>query len=295
MKKATPTILALSKSEKGTLASCEAIIERGVTSFVEVGKALTQIRDAKLYRATHKTFDAYCKERWEIGRSRAYELIDQAKVTTSLAEAGVNLSAAADISKRDARALKDDPEAVAAIKQMVAGGEAPAAAVKAVVADKKAGRDAEQAANDAHQETARAALPEAVRRGEQAKARNGSLQAAVTGVSEAVLAERDELREENEALKLDIADRDKRLAMFDGMAVQFEKGGFEAVIAGKDEQIRVLRRQVEDESADKATWAKRAEFWKKQAFALGYVSPNSQLEAGLGDARTVDYADLAPF
>lgn len=290
---------ALTKSEKGALASCEAIIERGITSFVEVGKALTQIRDAKLYRATHKTFDAYCKDRWEIGRSRAYELIDQAKVTTTLAEVGVDLSAAADISKRDARVLKDDPEAVAQIKQRVSSGEPAAIVVKAVAADKRAERDNRQAENDALQEQTRAALPGAIRRGEEARARNGSTQAAVAGksqliqgIEEAVLAERDELLEENAALKADIADRDRRLALFDDMAVQFEKGGFEAVIATKDEQIRVLRAQVESESADKAAWVRKAAYWKKQAMALGFAPPDRQ--TAVAADLDVD-TDLAPF
>ena len=115
---------------------------------------------------------------------------------------------------------------------------------------------------------------------------------ATYGVEEAVVAERDELLEENAALKADIEERDRRRALFADMAVQFEKGGFEAVIATKDEQIRVLRRQVETESADKATWAKRAEYWKKQAMALGFAPPDQQTAAAAGlDVDT----DLAPF
>ena len=44
-------------------------------TFIEVGKALLAIRDAKLYRKTHKTFEAYCRDRWEMSRPRAYQLI----------------------------------------------------------------------------------------------------------------------------------------------------------------------------------------------------------------------------
>lgn len=150
-------------------------------------------------------------------------------------------------------------------------------------------RDAEQAQNDAAREQARAALPDHIRRAEEAKARNGSHHAAVTGTMpparpaadehpDAIKAHRDELLEEVAALKADIADRDARLVKFDEMAVQFEKGGFEAVIATKDERIRGLLRQVETESADKVAWKRKADFWKKTAIDLGYVSPNSQIE-----------------
>ncbi|WP_414519060.1 hypothetical protein [Nostoc sp. PCC 9305] len=33
------------------------------SAFVEAGKALTQLRDRKLYRSTHKTFEEYCRVR----------------------------------------------------------------------------------------------------------------------------------------------------------------------------------------------------------------------------------------
>jgi len=168
--------------------------------------------------------------------------------------------------------------------------------VEAERARARAEREAQQAEHDRHQEQTRSALPESIRRAEEAKARNGARDAAVAGGMpedlDVLKAELEELREENAALKIDLVERDQRLLKYDDMAVQFEKGGFEAVIATKDEQIRILRRQVEDESADKATWANRAAFWKKQAFALGYVSPNSEVE----QASRNDTADFeAPF
>jgi SAM-dependent methyltransferase len=53
-----------------SLAECEAAIERGLTTFVEVGQALLTIRDQRLYRETHGDFDTYCRERW--GWTRKY-------------------------------------------------------------------------------------------------------------------------------------------------------------------------------------------------------------------------------
>jgi len=53
----------------------EEIIKRGRTTFLEVGRALLEIRnyrDEILYRDKYGTFEQYCRERWEFGRTYAY-------------------------------------------------------------------------------------------------------------------------------------------------------------------------------------------------------------------------------
>jgi hypothetical protein len=58
-------------TEVGTqrLAELERVIERGLQSFVEVGKALADIRDGKLYRCQgDATFEDYCQQRWGFSR-----------------------------------------------------------------------------------------------------------------------------------------------------------------------------------------------------------------------------------
>jgi hypothetical protein len=67
-----------------SLDECEEVIERGLASFVEVGEALAEVRDSRLYRESHETFEAYCSERWGLSRSRSYELIDAAHLTSAL-------------------------------------------------------------------------------------------------------------------------------------------------------------------------------------------------------------------
>lgn len=67
------------------LQQLEAVIERGLQGFVEAGKALTAIRDGKLYRQEHDTFEDYCNNRWKLGRSRAYQLMSASEVVQSLA------------------------------------------------------------------------------------------------------------------------------------------------------------------------------------------------------------------
>lgn len=71
-----------------SLAQYEKIIEQGVDVFFRVGVALAAIRDEKLYRINHKTFEAYCRERWGFERAHAYRLIESSKVLENLSPIG---------------------------------------------------------------------------------------------------------------------------------------------------------------------------------------------------------------
>lgn len=84
-------ITPLTDVETTALRDAESRIEKGGKTFIDVGNALALIRDEKLYRATHSTFAEYCKERWGFVRSRAYQFLQAAEVTS-------NLSTIVDIS-----------------------------------------------------------------------------------------------------------------------------------------------------------------------------------------------------
>lgn len=71
-----------------SLAECEATIERGVRGYVEAGQALATIREARLYRETHATFEDYCRERWGWNRNRADQLITSAAASLQLEGSG---------------------------------------------------------------------------------------------------------------------------------------------------------------------------------------------------------------
>ncbi len=75
----------LRKDEQRELAKHEKVIEHGMKTFVDVGRALLAIRDneRKLYRE-HGTFEKYCNERWGFSRIHAHRLISAAKVTEAL-------------------------------------------------------------------------------------------------------------------------------------------------------------------------------------------------------------------
>ncbi|MBE9210636.1 hypothetical protein IQ244_29865 [Nostoc sp. LEGE 06077] len=71
----------LTEQEQSDRLHLERKVER---AFFEAGKALAELRDRKLYRSTHSTFEEYCKDRFGYNRSRSYQLIDAAIVVDNL-------------------------------------------------------------------------------------------------------------------------------------------------------------------------------------------------------------------
>ena len=66
-------------------------LERKVErAFYEAGKALRELRDRRLYRSTHKTFEEYCLERFGFKRRHPYQLINAAEVVDNLLEMCAN-------------------------------------------------------------------------------------------------------------------------------------------------------------------------------------------------------------
>lgn len=107
---------ALNSAEKEQLNLCETIIEKGYNTFIEVGNALFDIRNNKLYREKHSTFEEYCKQKWQIKRQRAYELMDAASIVNTLSEISdkksdeVKVSPIINIRESHAVALGKVPE-----------------------------------------------------------------------------------------------------------------------------------------------------------------------------------------
>ena len=117
-----------------TLAACEQVIERGLKNFVEVGSALLSIRDQRLYKETHKSFESYCRERWQMTKTNANRLVQGAEVAVNLTPMGV-----IPTSERVARpltGLKPEQQVEAWSNAVEAAGGTPAAKdVEAAVAD----------------------------------------------------------------------------------------------------------------------------------------------------------------
>ena len=85
-----------------TLGELESVIERGLQTFVEVGAALKEISEGKLYREQgFSTFEDYCKQRWGWERRQAYNYIAATEVAEnvqSTAHSIPSLSQAAELS-----------------------------------------------------------------------------------------------------------------------------------------------------------------------------------------------------
>ena len=83
-----------------------------------------------------------------------------------------------------------------------------------------------------------------------------------------------EIVEELEATIEDLTADNARLAeqvkAIEPMRLEYERGGYDAVIVGLRESIRVLETRVYGESEDKAAWKRRADFWKAKALKLGW-------------------------
>ncbi|GAB0101446.1 hypothetical protein JMUB6875_04100 [Nocardia sp. JMUB6875] len=65
----------LSRSESEQLEVCESSIDALRVAFWTAGRALQIVRDGRLYRADHATFDDYVEKRWDMQRSYAHKLI----------------------------------------------------------------------------------------------------------------------------------------------------------------------------------------------------------------------------
>ncbi|WP_285710830.1 hypothetical protein, partial [Microtetraspora sp. NBRC 16547] len=107
------------------------------------GKALQVIRDARLYRATHPTFEAYVGERWEMTRTQADRLIRAWPLAERLTPIGVKIINEAQIRELLPLADQHGQDAAVTVYQTIAetdGVKVTAALLKSVVAVLPPGR-----------------------------------------------------------------------------------------------------------------------------------------------------------
>ena len=123
----------LSISEVRRLEQCETVILGGWKTFLEVGRALVEIRDAHLYRREYRTFEEYCRHRWEYSRAHAYRLIDAASVATALGSIGAKVSSEAQLRPLSSLSPREIPVAWKAAEALAGGGEVTGKIVRQVV------------------------------------------------------------------------------------------------------------------------------------------------------------------
>jgi hypothetical protein len=62
----------------------ERVVTAGLQSWIEVGEALIEIRDSRLYRIEAKTFEEYCRNKFRLEKSRVHQLMSGSKIVASL-------------------------------------------------------------------------------------------------------------------------------------------------------------------------------------------------------------------
>ncbi|WP_067833338.1 hypothetical protein [Nocardia lijiangensis] len=65
----------LNRREQEQLSACESSIDSLRIAFWAAGRALQIVRDGRLYRDCHPSFDDYVEQRWDMQRSYAHKLI----------------------------------------------------------------------------------------------------------------------------------------------------------------------------------------------------------------------------
>jgi hypothetical protein len=259
-------------------ADATALTLRIRTAVEGVRDMLLEAHDRQAWKALgYNSWSAYVRGEFDMGRAHSYRLLDQGRVIKAIGHATGKVSHMGDISERTARELKSDlPGAIEEIKVRSEQGEDPAQSAKEIAAERKAAKEKDKVEKDAekteketpqaeydheHDEN-RAKLPaikqqqvakEAAIEVRKAKPDDGLTDAGrIAELEEAVRA----LEEENASLKAENA-------LYGDMKGQWTAGGFDAVIAGKDEEIRVLETRLDQES-------RSTKHWKAEAIRLGW-------------------------
>ena len=90
----------LTVSDAVRLKQLETTITKGSKAFIEVGLALAEIRDSKLYRVHFSTFEKYCEAKWNWSKQHVYRLIECAPVAESNPRV-TNYKQASELAKVD--------------------------------------------------------------------------------------------------------------------------------------------------------------------------------------------------
>ncbi|WP_339406746.1 hypothetical protein [Nodularia sp. LEGE 04288] len=97
----------LTEEEQRDRLHLERKVERAV---FEAGKALMELRDRRLYRSTHSTFEEYCKNRFGFERRHPYRLIEASVVFDNLMKMCPNWTQ---------NEIEDDPATVNSTQQQI--------------------------------------------------------------------------------------------------------------------------------------------------------------------------------
>jgi hypothetical protein len=94
-----------------TLAEAEATIERGISAYWAMGRAMKAIKDGKLYEeAGYPDFATYCTGRWGYRQAQVYNLMAGAEVVRTLSTIVESPAPATESQARELVPLRDQPD-----------------------------------------------------------------------------------------------------------------------------------------------------------------------------------------
>lgn len=135
-----------------TPEEARALTDRINATAGELWRLMLESYERGAWRALgYRSWREYAEGEFDISQSRAYRLMDQARVIRALEEAAGDFSPRGEIvTERDARDLKAKlPAVTAAVRERVEAGEEPEEAVRAVVEEHREERKAERREKEA--------------------------------------------------------------------------------------------------------------------------------------------------
>jgi hypothetical protein len=125
----------LPETELKRLEECEAVIRKTLQVVVfDAGAALLTIHNERLYRATHATFEAYCRDRWNICRSYAWRLVGAAERVRLLPQDSEIARPTSEFQVRPFLSIEPEafPKAWKCVQEQAAGGKITPKIIRAV-------------------------------------------------------------------------------------------------------------------------------------------------------------------
>lgn len=77
---------SLSPEEEGILKDCEAVVRKGMATFIAVGEALILIRDRRLFRVSAPSFEIFCRQCFRMSQQYTNSVVDCWEVVSVLGE-----------------------------------------------------------------------------------------------------------------------------------------------------------------------------------------------------------------
>ena len=129
---------AMTTPERVRFAQLEENIGNKLQAFYDLGEALNEIRESRLYRAEHGTFAEYVQAKWGFARQHAYRLIASSKVLDNIEPTDEQRENLRETHLRPLATLPDEEQKQAFNEaiQTAPGGQLTQAHVREVVQEK---------------------------------------------------------------------------------------------------------------------------------------------------------------